>query len=434
MGLLKDTSFASITKIITLVVGIGITSANAWLLGPEGRGQLAIYSMFGLLLALASSGGIEMASGYYAGTKKHPLSNILLGTGLIIFISTALAAIIALVLWRWKPSFLKDTENLGIIFSVLYVPGLLLFTTLWYIHSALGNTKSFSLGHLFSQTITLIAILLLCRHSGNSSYAMLAYVAGLFMSGFFLIITLIKTQPLTSLEHSWNCTKDLYRYGFKYYFGRVAEFFNVQIGTLVIIFFGSTMEIGYFAAAITLTGRLAILPETLNSVLFSRIVKGQHASIELTARLIRLTFWATALTAAILAIFCQPLVKLLLSPKFLTVVVPIWIMLPGMVVRCCSKLLGLFYNGVGTPEINSVSLVSAIIVNVLLIYFLLPTYGVVGAAIASTCGNLIDGMVLLLYYRFRFKYSLILLRPKFGDFGDMRLLLSRYLHKQEAVQ
>ena len=142
MSLLKDTTVTFCSRVITIVFKVGITSVSAWLLGPEGRGKLAIYTMMSLLLALSTSGGIEMAAAYHVGTRKHSLTNVLTSTCFIVAVATVLSGIVAYFLWMFQPEFIRKINGRGLIISVAHVPAILFFTSLWFLHSAKGYIAS----------------------------------------------------------------------------------------------------------------------------------------------------------------------------------------------------------------------------------------------------------------------------------------------------
>ena len=418
MSLLKDTTVTFGSRVITMGFKVGITSVAAWLLGPEGRGELAIYSTISLLLALSTSGGIEMAAAYYVGTKKHSLSDVLGSTGFIVGAATVLSVIVAYFLWLLEPEFIRKINGRGLIISVAHVPAILFFTSLWFLHSAKGYIVSYCVGLIISTGVAFFGILVLCWRTHMAEYAMLAYVLSTFLAAAYLLFILLRRNALKAPSNLWCCVKDLYKYGFKYYIGRVAEFFNVQIGLFILVFLGSTAQIGLFSAAVGLTTILAVVPEVLTAVLLSRVVKGQRDSIELMAKTVRVAFWVLLLASLFLGVFCRPIVRILLSPDFLGVVVPIWFLLPGTILRCCSKILSLYFNGVGRPEISSIALGVAVVVSVIMMFILLPVYGLVGVAIASTVGQVFSALVFIVFYKYSFKLPLSLLLPQVSDMSE----------------
>lgn len=360
-----------------------------------------------------------MAGAYYVGTRKHSLSNVIMSVIFIIIVSSITAIAAGYLLWEIQPEFISKVSFKGFVISIAYVPSLLLFTSIWYVHSAMGHIRVFCIGEIISAGVILLGVLTLCLSTHMPEYAMLSSVLGLLSGGSFLLVSLAKKNKIKILDVSWGCIKDLYFYGIKYYFGRLAEFFNVQIGTIVIIFLGCTADIGYFATAIGLTSRLDFVPGVFNAVLLSRIVKDQQGSLETTAKSIRWTFWLVLFIGIILALLCKPLVMIIFSSKFLPIVIPIWILLPGMLVKCCSKILGIYFNGIGQPGINSVALIVAIFINAVLMYFLLPIYGIIGAAVALTCGYIFNAMILTLYYKFVLKHPLHLMVPRISDIIEL---------------
>ena len=290
MGFQKDTFVTFGSRIISTFLGVGVASASAWLLGPEGRGRLAVYIVFGTLLALATSGGIEMAGAYHAGIKKYRVQEVVAAEFFIIAVSTALSVGAACILWMYPPKFVEKIMHTGLVFSLCYVPTMLAYTSFWYLHTALGHTRTYCLGNILNMGFTLIGILILCWGNGLAERAMLAYAISCMATSTFLVGALVKRRGITGLRLSFGCVKELYIYGIKYYFARLAQFLNLQIGTMVIAFLGSTAAIGFFSSAMGLVSRLYILPEALCAVLLSRVVGKGEDSVTLTSRAYRVTF------------------------------------------------------------------------------------------------------------------------------------------------
>jgi len=432
MSLLKDSSIVFLSRIVTIFCGLAIASATAWLLKPVGCGELAVYTVVGLLLALASSGGIEMAGGYYAGIRKYKISEIISGLFFITLMSTVISAIAVYLIWRYQVISIDTLGPTGLTACVCFVPALLLSTSLWYLHSALGHAVVFSVSHIISQGSTAITIFLISWQTRSPELAMYAYVIGQSAAAVYLLFELARKEKLLPISFSFLCIKDLYTYGIKYYFGRMSEFVNIQLGTIVITFIGGAADIGYFSKAVALTGRIAIIPEVLNSVLLSRIVKGQEESLEIVAKLIRMVFWAIVVVCSVIAVFSKPIVGILFSSSFYPIIIPILLLLPGILVRSCSKVLALYYNGIGRPELNSYSLASAIVVNIVLMIFLLPHYGVSGAAMATSCGYLVDGVVLLFFFTRVTGRSIKVLVPTMDDIVAFRVFFDKAIKKKNT--
>jgi len=425
MALLRDILTTTSGRIISLLLGIGIASASAWLLGPDGRGELAIYLVFGTLLVILTSSGVEMGVGYYAGSSKYELARVLPVLLFSATVSLVISALLAGSLWIYQPEFIHKINGLGILFVVFFVPMMLLSQSMQWLHSSLGDLKSYAIGQIVNAAVCLLGILILCWNTRQAEYGMIAYVMGSIFAVSYMLWILTRKHSVFPFAFSWRCLKDIYSYGFRYFFARMAQFLNVQVATFVITFIGTKEQIGIFSASIGLISRLTILSEILNAVLLSRVLKQQLTSVALVAKAVRMTFWLTFFAGGIIAIFCKPMVALVLSPDFLPAVPVIWILLPGVIIRCCAKTLEVYFNGIGRPGVNSVGIVCAVITNIILMYHLILPYGVRGAAIAAACGYVVDGIILILYYKFALKNSLLLLVPMFSDITNIYLIIIR---------
>ena len=70
----------------------------------------------------------------------------------------------------------------------------------------------------------------------------------------------------------------------------------------------------------------------------------------------------------------------------------LWL-IPGIVLGSMSRIISNYFSGIGRPEINTYVAVFLTILNICLNIFLVPKYGVVGAAIATTVTYSMNMMV-----------------------------------------
>ena len=103
----------------------------------------------------------------------------------------------------------------------------------------------------------------------------------------------------------------------------------------------------------------------------------------------------------IIALFAVPIVKVLFSSAFLPSVPIIRILIIGTMARCAGKMFVPYLLGRNHPGIASISVAIGMSTNILLMYFLLPVYGLSGAAISVSVNYLISSTILtigFIYY------------------------------------
>jgi len=114
-------------------------------------------------------------------------------------------------------------------------------------------------------------------------------------------------------------------------------------------------------------------------------------------------------------------VLLLFGPEYLPAVDPMRILLPGTMLYLLSKIVIQFLGSQGLPEVSAGFLMLGSLVNALLSFMLIPIYGIGGAAIASTSGNLV--LLLCLMVVMVWKYKINFMRCLCLTLGDCRHLI-----------
>ena len=69
-----------------------------------------------------------------------------------------------------------------------------------------------------------------------------------------------------------------------------------------------------------------------------------------------------------------------------------------MYIRSVTKVLTPYFNGMEHPEITSYAVVSGICLNIIMLYYLFPLYGIQGAALSMTLGYALSGTIMLIYF------------------------------------
>jgi len=142
------------------------------------------------------------------------------------------------------------------------------------------------------------------------------------------------------------------------------------------------------------------VPNILSAVLHPRVA---HAGSEAeankdTARVSRITVLCIGVGVVGILLLGRPLIRILFSDRFLPAVVPLFVLLPGIVMISIAKVINSDLTARGYPRANmwagSVGFVSNVILNVILI----PRIGLVGAALSSTVSYTLSAVVILIFF------------------------------------
>jgi len=142
-----------------------------------------------------------------------------------------------------------------------------------------------------------------------------------------------------------------------------------------------------------------MLPGAIATVLFPRVSSLQDKDANnLTPRVARHTFFIVLIISLILAVLTKPLIKILFGIAFLPSVTPLLILLPGIVALGGAKTLTADLAGRGKPQFGTYSAFISLAVNIPLNLWLIPKWGIAGAAFASTIAYIIATLVIIISF------------------------------------
>jgi len=392
---IRDFTVTFGSQVATLLLSMASQSCLAWFLAPAGRGSYAVCLLFTTLLNLVCVLGCDIAVLYYVSARKFTLSegvsNMCIQGGL----GCLLAIIVGLIIMQLPLAFLNKAAPTSFYLSLALIPASFFSTTLT---ALLGSVRQFgwlAVFSIFTNACQLIFILIFVP--------LLAWgVNGALLSTF--LATLLNTLAVLAfyrrkhqLRWVWPSQESLgqmLHYGLRYYLGKISNSVNFQIGTIILAFFATKEEIGLFAVATMLTAQVMILPDTLTTVLIPRVAEDNTGRSELIGQCARVVAVLSATLLALLALLATPVVYLLFSPQFLSAVPLIRITAIGILVRSASKLFVPYLIGTNHPGIASTSVAAGMVTNLVLLWVLMPVFGLNGAAIAMSAGYFVSSAIL----------------------------------------
>ena len=376
------------SQLVALACGLVTGGILARGLGPEGQGLLAIALLIPTFLAISAGGGLNAANVYFAG-------NGLISTKLLVSNAIAVAAIATLlsaaaVALLWATGFLEDIlpgMTLPIaVAGVLLLPLLLLRQSFSAVLLGLQRISHVSLVDVLqSLAYVLAALLLVALLRGGVPGAITAFgVAMTVALGFAALLlrrqgaTLIPATTIPTLRRTLG-------FGLRGSVGMVVQFFTYRLDLLLVnVMLGAAMT-GYYAVASRLAELLWLMPAAVGAVIFARSSRG--AALEMN-RITPQAFWGTTIVGGLVALamaVAGPLaISTIYSEDFLPAYLPMAILLPGSVLLGASSVLANDLAGRGKPGLVSMSAFVAFALTVILDLALIPPFGLVGAALAST--------------------------------------------------
>jgi O-antigen/teichoic acid export membrane protein len=186
------------------------------------------------------------------------------------------------------------------------------------------------------------------------------------------------------------------RFGLRSQVGGVVSLLNLRLDVVILGSFANPVTVGVYVVASKYAELLRLPAVALTWVAYPTVARQGAASFTRRAgRAVSVLLPVGAVAAGVLALSAFPLLPLVYGHQFDGATWPAaWIAL-GLVAEPAAGLASAYLMGTGRPGTNSAILGVGLAITVVLDLLLIPPYGALGAALASTVAYLTTDLVLL---------------------------------------
>jgi O-antigen/teichoic acid export membrane protein len=396
MKFVKDISTTLLTQFVGVALGIITSIVIARALQPEGKGIYATILTSAQMATMLGSLGVGKSIVYYLGRKEHERSKLestALGLGLL---NGLLAVIVAIIISLVVHSSILRQASLYVLSIGALLPFLLVFSN--YLQGLLRGQEYISdcnWANITNRVVLLIAVSALALLLGLSPgltlvsvllgtlCAILVYVLSLRTRGFLL-------RPGLDLR----LARGMLVYGLGYQAYKLTQWSHRRFDIFLVGYFTDAANVGYYSTSANLAQMVWNIPVAVSFVLMPWVA-GRTASraIEGTAIVSRFAFVGMSALGMATAVLAPYLIKFAYGESYLPAVEPLRILMPGIVMSGIFTLLGSYMLGRG--RLRQLIAVSAagFGLNMLLNITLLPSYGIAGAALASSVSYTVTTLI-----------------------------------------
>lgn len=403
---LPKTLHAFGVNIFLLPLGIATSILIARSVGPAGKGTLdlivATSALLGMVLAMSLPQGVT-----FVVAQGKVAANVLASQLVVVSLLQASAALIILSLLRFTPYFQTFLPDWGL----WIVAGVVMYV--W-----VDLSSKFWSGILAGQQQ--IAVVNNAEFVGRVAQFVSIFIlsAALYWSGsrlsvgvLFLVTlsasVLINLLQFASLGFKFKLSRDLtglrgaMNFAIPCYAANLAQFLNYKLDVFVVGFFAGTASVGRYTLAVSLGQLLWLMSNSVATVLLPKIAAStdEGVSIRHTARVTRLSLWATAFCGLALGLLATQAIPLAYGEAFRPSVLALLWLLPGIVLFSVANVLAAYIAGIGKPRLNLLVSGVSLVVTISLDLLLIPRLNIVGAAIASTVSYSLSALLLVIFFR-----------------------------------
>ena len=399
--------FASTLFAQMVVLGLGTFTGvvSARLLGPQGRGELAALILWPSALVMLFSLGINQAIVFHVGQKRDKISEVATGAGAIglaqsLGVVVVGLLVIPLALHRYPP----EVRHLALVF-LFSTPFLMLGGYPANLLQGKLDFLSFNAIRTIAPLLYAVGLVVLLL----SGRANLRDVVGFQMAGYVVALAagvwLLLRKEKARLFLKGRVVNSLLSFGWKTQLATVTSYINQRVDQLLLSLLVGPRELGLYVVAVTVSLSLSFLPQASAMV---TLAKGSNLPRE-GARAVVASSFRTSLAwlaagCATLFVAAPWLITRVFGPPFAASGLACRILLPGSIALGLNQLLYEGARSLNDPALPSYSEGLAAVLTCAGLYLLLPRFGFLGAAIASTVAYTSSLVLTLALYRLRLRF------------------------------
>ncbi len=393
---IKVFSAQAIGLVATFFTGLAISR----ILGPEGKGLVALILATAEILYCVSHLGHGFSVQYFLGKKEGKPLTLLANQ---MFYPPSVAVIVAIGFVLAYPLFSNLLQDTPLI--VIYPAAILLITYMFFQPCCqyligIGRFNEFSTFLVIKSSLTLLFVLLaLLVFSPTVDKVMWAYIAALIIVDFLTVRACLKSRAGESLKPSFAQFRTTFAYGLWIYMSSLIREVAKRVDLVLVFAIEGVGLAGVYSVATGLTAPLVIIPQAVQTVFFPKTSGQSEEDAAATTPLYHRQMILVMLAAAAgVALVSHPVLALF-GPDFLAGQVPLLILLGMALFRGLIGIISLHILGRGKAYTVTIMTILVLSVAIVLNALLIPRYGAVGAAIATTTSELIHYVAWLVLYR-----------------------------------
>lgn len=416
------------TKGVILILSFISGVLVARLLGPSGKGVIALFFALSAIILPLGELGIRQSTAFLIGQKKYHEHNIYANMMALFLVSSAACLLILAMIYSYNDFFNK--YGFLITFLFLIMAPISLFQSCN--NGILIGKKKIEKVNYIILCERLSAFVLLILFVYLFKYQVLGAVWSFFI-GKLLSVGLI-------IVWLFNCIKiiprfdrkivgEMLRKGVLFATALFIIQLNYRIDMIMLGKLRGEFSLGIYSVGVNICELLKEFPMSIGLVLFSRSTNWKDTVSEdllnKISFLSRTFLWVMAILGSLLATAAHFIIPLIYGLDFSASAKVIVILVPGIVILSTFLILNFFMAGQGRPQYSIYVFLPALILNVILNSLWIPKYDYLGAALSSTISYSFATFLFMLIFHKIYKVKFMdLIIPRKSDLKKLCFTLT----------
>jgi O-antigen/teichoic acid export membrane protein len=370
------------TRVVLLVLG-GITSVViARSLQPEGRGTYyVIVTVAATALSLGHLSVEQSQVWLWTGPdNRHAVAANSVVLGLSVGAASALAA--AVVLLAIGPGRLPAAGHPLLAIALAAIPFSMVVLYLNSVQMLRARLDVVNRGLLLAATVQ-CGLLLSVGAAGRLS---VAWVVGIWaLSAGLPLLVLMPGSGVRIANRDWSLARLALGRGLRYHVGSASLFLLFRVDVFILNGLASAAAVGIYSLAVAVAELTRLVTDSIAQVVLPQQAESvRDRAVAITIRATRVTTLVALGLVGLMSSTAPLLVPAVYGSAFSASVSPLLGLAPGLFALGATRAIGAYLLRLDRPLLGSAIVVASLLLNVVLNLVLIPSYGVTGAAVASS--------------------------------------------------
>lgn len=386
----NDYIFSVFSKIVGLFIGIFLSIVTARFFGAELKGISAIVSNNVSLYAVFLGLGIYQAYPFYRRKEPDIKECYINNISTLFLIYEFVAIMVASIMFICN-------INIYLAISIILIPVEVYIKQLNYVvlieHPRRRNVSSIIIS--CSEIIVVFAFILF--YEANVITAITYYVIALIVNLILSFVNL-RYNPI-SIRFDLSRIFEFVKFGFVPMLVYLCMTVNYKLDIQMLNWMGcvSYSDIGIYSVGVVLASKIWLIPDAVKDILLSKLIKGKQEGE--VAKVIRINLFICIIAILVFVFVGKKVILIMYGKAFIKTFDIICIMLVGIISMIFYKMVYSYNISIGKRAINLIFLGSSALINIIGNYFLIPVWGIYGAAITSVISYTVCGACFLVYFK-----------------------------------
>jgi len=372
----------------------------ARLLGPAGRGELAIAVLWPSVLAAIGNLGLREAFTYELA-KAPSLRARLTGLAILLALGQSiLLVVLGFVLIPWLTRDQTPEVTRSALAFLWFIPANLLAA---YALGLLQGDLAIAIFNMIRLSVSIVyfaAVLVLWAMGAVTVWNVtLGLLLANYVTAAFGVVAVLAKYSATWAIDPW-LTKRLFSYGIRNHAGSISSFLNQRLDQMLMAVMLAPVELGLYTAAVNISGLARLGSGAFGTLVFPKVAATDPAEQRTVAQLYsRLNVTITAASGLVLMATIPILVPLLYGSAYRPSVVPAEILTVAAVFVGIGQAWAGSLRGLGHPLEPAKAELISLVVTAIGLALTLQLWGILGASVTSLFAYLVSSVYMYIQIR-----------------------------------